>query len=172
MEKYNQYNEIVKLKSPCQAGWKKLLAAKSDAEYFAVLKDNIGWLRSSCIVSDLIKVFTADELAAQNIFFNGNYIINEGIGIAFDNSTVEALDNSTVKALDNSTVKAFDNSTVEAWGNSTVKAWGNSTIIFRHYGNPKFSYDKEKTKFVILKDELNGKTHIIVNGVEQIITNQ
>ena len=90
---------------------------------------------------------------------------------ALDNSTVKALDNSTVEALDNSTVKALDNSTVEAWGNSTVEAWGNSTIIFRHYGLPKFSYDKEKTIFVILKDELNGKTHIIVNGVETVIEN-
>ena len=80
--------------------------------------------------------------------------------------------NSTVEAWGNSTVKALDNSTVKAWGNSTVEALDNSTIIFRHYGNPKFSYDKEKSKFVILKDELNGKTHIIVNGVEQIITNQ
>jgi hypothetical protein len=156
MEKYNQYNEIVKSKSPCQSQWKKLLAAKSDAEYFDILKHNIPWLRRNGIVSHLIKVFTADELAAQNIFFNGNYTINEGIAVACDNSTV----------------KAWGNSTVEAWGNSTVEAFDNSTIIFRHYGSPKFLYDKEKSKFVILKDELNGKTHIIVNGVEKIIINQ
>ncbi len=87
------------------------------------------------------------------------------------NSTVEARGNSTVEARGNSTVEAFGNSTVAAWGNSTVKAWGNSTIIFRHYGLPKFSYDKEKSNFVILKDELNGKTHIIVNGVETVIEN-
>ena len=211
MEKYNKYNEIVKSKSPCNAEWKRLLAATNDYEYFGVLKDNIQWVQNSGILSDLIKVFTVDELAGQNIFFNGSYSVENSLGIACDNSTVKACDNSTVEALGNSTVKAcgnstvnaygnstvkawgnstvkaWDNSTVKAWGNSTVEAWGNSTvkacgnstveacgnssIIFRHYGSPKFSYNKEKSVFVILKDELKGKTHIIVAGVEQIITN-
>ena len=235
MEKYNKYNEIVKSKSPCNAEWKRLLAATNDYEYFGVLKDNIQWVQNSGILSDLIKVFTVDELAGQNIFFNGSYSVENSLGIACGNSTVkawgnstvkawdnstvkacgnstvkacgnstvEACDNSTVEAWDNSTVEAWDNSTVEAWGNSTVRAcgnstveawgnstveawgnstvrawdnstveaWGNSSIIFRLYGSPKFSYDKEKSVFVILKDELQGKTHIIVAGVEQIITN-
>jgi hypothetical protein len=82
----------------------------------------------ACARVRLIKKLDAAELAAVNIFIEGEHSIDNGFAIAAGTSTVSAYDSSTVRAFGSSTVSAYGSSTVTAYGSSTVRAYDSSMV--------------------------------------------